>query len=546
MGVNATALAEPLLDAIDRLDWLCPSSESLVSLAEPSPVAEPFDPAIRLLRLRHDNLAAALEFALSRLSNPHLPFPDPARPACALALRASRTLARLAAELASDDPATAQIAETLAGLVPVGWLAVCALRPDLADQCLHQSTGDPILQQRLCWGVDHVAIARRVARRWQLPDWLAVSLAYPTLPAQTLIRLAGMVPPEWSAALAAARLAVALLPAPFAALGLVHAQPLDQLLHACHREASETHTLAQRLSDELAPAPPATPALANPLLLPLLRAVANRQQQATRRTLAQVERELDTLTELYVQQQIDAARLLQEEKLAALAEFAAGAGHEINNPLAVISGHAQYLAQRETDPQRQKTLAAIMRQTRRIHDVLTGLMQFARPTTPRLTMDDLRGVVEEVVDHLKLECSSTSDEPTLLLTTDLPTQPILLPMDRAQISQAVTALIRNAIQAVGKAGWVRVRLTQHRGEAVVSVEDSGPGLTAQQRRHLFDPFYSGRDAGRGRGLGLPIAWRIAQGHGGTVSYRVNPGEPTCFLLTLPLPVADRCCERTCA
>jgi len=560
MGVNATGVAEPLLAAMDRLKWLCPSTESLARLAEPSPAADPFDPAVQLLLLRYPRRADALQFALcclheyERQADP--PYPDPARPACALALRASRTLARLAGELATALPenhpsqaTTAQIASLLAGLTPLGWLVVCAVQPDLADRCVQPRAGDPILQQRLTWGIDHVAIARRVARRWQLPEWVAVPLAYPTLPTPTLMRLAGTVPDEWPAALGLARLAVALLSESFAPLGLPLAQPLADLLPICDRDGAEALHLARRVGDELATAAatPATAPQSNPLLLPLLRAALDREQQTGGQVLARVERELDTLVEWYGQQQARAAERLHEEKLAALAEFAAGAGHEINNPLAVISVNAQYLSQRETDPQRQKALATIIRQTRRIHEVLTGLMQFARPTPPRLTVEDLRGVVESVVNDCRGELASPSgDESGVLLTCELPEKPVLVPVDRQQIAQALAALIRNAVEAVGKSGWVRVGMEPRGHEVVVAVQDCGPGLTAHQRRHLFDPFYSGRQAGRGRGLGLPIAWRIAKEHGGDLIYQAQPGQPTCFALVLPTSATTSQPERRSA
>src|SRR5262249_52488588 len=101
-------------------------------------------------------------------------------------------------------------------------------------------------------------------------------------------------------------------------------------------------------------------------------------------------------------------------------------------------------------------------------------------------------------------------------------------------------LVRNALEAVPPHGWVRVLLElPPGGERVqVAVEDSGPGPTPEQRPHLFDPFYSGRSAGRGRGLGLPIAWRLARQHGGDVPLEPpHPDRPTRFVLVLPRPEA---------
>src|SRR5262249_59589974 len=85
-------------------------------------------------------------------------------------------------------------------------------------------------------------------------------------------------------------------------------------------------------------------------------------------------------------------------------------------------------------------------------------------------------------------------------------------------------------------GWVRVTTTFRPDRLEVAVEDNGPGPDERSRVHLFDPFYSGRAAGRGRGLGLPAAWRLAREHGGDVNYAPTPAGLTRFLLTLPASV----------
>jgi signal transduction histidine kinase len=98
-------------------------------------------------------------------------------------------------------------------------------------------------------------------------------------------------------------------------------------------------------------------------------------------------------------------------------------------------------------------------------------------------------------------------------------------------------LVRNAIEATPPDGWVRLRLEATADRALeVVVEDSGDGLrglTAAEREHIFDPFFSGRQAGRGRGLGLPTAWRLARGNGGEVRWDAAVVGLTRFVLRLP-------------
>jgi two-component system NtrC family sensor kinase len=109
--------------------------------------------------------------------------------------------------------------------------------------------------------------------------------------------------------------------------------------------------------------------------------------------------------------------------------------------------------------------------------------------------------------------------------------------DAAQVRAVLIALGRNAIDAAGKGGRVWVRIETGDEWTHIVVEDSGPGPTAGMVPHLFDPFYSGRNAGRGRGLGLSVAWRLAKQNGGDVQFD-RTGGVTRFVLTLPAEPAD--------
>jgi signal transduction histidine kinase len=99
--------------------------------------------------------------------------------------------------------------------------------------------------------------------------------------------------------------------------------------------------------------------------------------------------------------------------------------------------------------------------------------------------------------------------------------------------------VRNAIEAAPADGWAGLRLdTTDQGRVELIVEDNGPGPAPNQREHMFDPFYSGRQAGRGHGLGLPIAWRLARQIGGDVRFDDVPNGPTRFVLSLPRPAVE--------
>jgi hypothetical protein len=224
---------------------------------------------------------------------------------------------------------------------------------------------------------------------------------------------------------------------------------------------------------------------------------------------------------------------LEREKLAALMELAYGAGHEINNPLANIAARAQTLLADEVDPERRRKLTAIHRQAMRAHEMIADLMLFARPPKLELAQVDLRQIVRQVVDQQREAAAERSIE----LHCEVGDTPISVQADATQLAVAVAAVVTNAIEAVGAHGHVRVTAREWtEGEArsaEVIVRDDGPGISEAVRRHLFDPFYSGREAGRGLGFGLSKCWRIVTDHGGRVVVNNVDGGGAEFTIALP-------------
>lgn len=248
---------------------------------------------------------------------------------------------------------------------------------------------------------------------------------------------------------------------------------------------------------------------------------------------------------------------LQAVKLQALAEFAAGAGHEINNPLATIIGHAQLLLAGETDPERRQALATIGGQAYRIRDMIGDLMLLARPPAPRPQPVELALAVQEVIASLLPEL-----RPPGQLELQ-PAPPLSVMADPVQLRVVLGCLLRNSLEATTWQGTIRVSIAGPEGSVAADVpepeqsalsksdatsavsplqrvtlrvSDNGPGLTDEDLEHLFDPFYSGRPAGRGLGFGLCKTWVIVQAHGGEVSVRNLPEGGAEF--TLLWPVAE--------
>jgi signal transduction histidine kinase len=477
---------------------------------------------------------AALERGLRLLDSPapFLDWHDPrVRPLYDAALTVARLARALARRCGRADPDQAWCAGLAA---PLGWLALAAVAPARVASALLDSafSRDPAGTPARHLGVDPAVVARRLARHWDLPPWVAGIVTHLELPLEHARRF-GVDPTLFALTRLAVRLARqrgfelgllghAELRAEEAAVGLGPAE-----LEACEPGHDDTHPV--HWSDPHH----------QPLLRELLSLAIDNRRLRDRPRLARLESELDGLHAALGEQVRGEAERLRSAKLSGLAELAAGASHEINNPLAVISGQAQYVLGHEADwlaadadGAVKKSLQTIIHQTKRIHAILRDLMQFARPAPPRPNWLDLPTLMGEVAAGLEDVAAARR------VRVEVVTKPERLAVlaDPEQVRSVLASLLRNAIEAAPADGWARLALVEPGpAERVeVFVEDSGPGPAPEQRPHLFDPFYSGRSAGRGRGLGLPLAWRLARQQGGDVSLEpARPGQPTRFVLSLP-------------
>jgi signal transduction histidine kinase len=469
------------------------------------------------------------EEALRLLEQPA--FVDWNEPAVEPVYRASLAYAgvatRLAEHVTACDPENAWVAGLLA---PLGWLAASSVDGAQVGGCLANPAFPPQparVEQRL-WGLDLASIARRLARRWRLPRWLAIIVGHLGLPAEVAQTLGAD-----ATLFRVVQLAVALAQQHGAPLRLPVGGTTEELAAGLGLPA-ELMAALEREAHALTTGPGSEHTWQAPTSVPLLRdlltlAAENRRLRSARQQ-DQLEQEVDDLHRAVEAQHSAGAEQLRAQKLSALAEFAAGAGHEINNPLAVISGQAQYLLRSEQEAPRQQALQTIIGQAQRVHEMLRELMQFARPPRPEMQQLDVLSLAREVLTSLTE--LADGHRVRLIYPEDRPA--IHLHADPGQLRTALTCLLRNAIEAAGTDGWASVRLEQAACNQVdVVVEDSGSGPAWQQRQHLFDPFYSGRQAGRGRGLGLPTAWRLAREQGGDVRFVGLPGGPTRFILSLP-------------
>ena len=229
-----------------------------------------------------------------------------------------------------------------------------------------------------------------------------------------------------------------------------------------------------------------------------------------------------------------AVLLPRADVLEAMAEFAAGAGHEINNPLGSILGQTQILLKSEHSTERKQAFETIGAQAWRVRDMIGNSMLFARPPQPQKKNINLVEVVQQTLAPFDRSAADAGVEIHFATTADV----IDVVADRTQLSTLIAQLVRNAIESLRGAdqdGRVSVTLRDDLPNTVeLSVVDDGPGIVSDEvRRHLFNPFYSGRSAGRGLGFGLCLAWQIVRMHGGIILHETPKTGGAAFHVALP-------------
>jgi signal transduction histidine kinase len=245
------------------------------------------------------------------------------------------------------------------------------------------------------------------------------------------------------------------------------------------------------------------------------------------RLLVQSEQALENLKRLQ-------AQLVQTEKLVSLGQLAAGAAHEINNPLAAILGFSDLLADDDALPEKARSTASKIReQARRTKTLVGNLLSFARQVPPERTLLDINTVVSNAVQLRALDLRSSTTRVEQQLESVLPG----VRGDGNQLMQVFFNLISNAVDAMEahKGGVLTIKTMRDRGNVVILFSDTGPGIKEPHR--VFDPFYTTKPVGKGTGLGLSICFGIVQEHNGKILCYNRQEGGAVFRVELPAVLA---------
>ncbi len=220
------------------------------------------------------------------------------------------------------------------------------------------------------------------------------------------------------------------------------------------------------------------------------------------------------------------------DALDGLAEMAAGAAHELNNPLSVISGRAQILAEGETDPGKKQILGQIQKNADEISAIIDDLFVFASPSKPRPSRTDNRQILDEAIQLTSQKDGMEHIDARIEVAGDVKN----VFADSAQVVSAIANVISNSLDSyTDKIGPVKI--TASAGESTnfvkLTITDSGCGMDSETLQRATYPFFSNQPAGRKRGMGLAHAARLIRLNGGKLSITSHLGSGTTVTILLP-------------
>jgi len=219
------------------------------------------------------------------------------------------------------------------------------------------------------------------------------------------------------------------------------------------------------------------------------------------------------------------AIIARQEKLASLGVLAAGVAHEIRNPLTAIKFRL-YSLRKSLPGADNEDAAVIANEISRLERIVKDFLQFARPSEPELVAVPPDRMLREVLALLKPQLEKSEIELRLE-----PSDTAWVNADTQQIKEVLINLIQNSADSIGRKGTISLRARDENGTVLLEVADTGKGIPADVQERLFDPFFTTKEGGSG--LGLPIAARIVEKHGGEIRYQTQLHRGTTFAVALP-------------
>ena len=232
---------------------------------------------------------------------------------------------------------------------------------------------------------------------------------------------------------------------------------------------------------------------------------------------------------LYKEQRERFRRMSRADKLATIGELAAGAAHEIRNPLTAIQSSLQYLSRKIQSEKEKKLMTNALKETGRINEILSALLSFSRPSEIKKEINNLIDILEDSLDLISIQTKKYK----IQTLREYPKDPILINSDKAQLKQLFLNVLLNAAQAMAEGGELKIEvLPKNTQKILVAVSDTGEGIPEDKLDKIFDPFFTTKKGGTG--LGLSIGYGIIEAHQGEIEVKSQMNSGTTVFITLPL------------
>ncbi len=244
--------------------------------------------------------------------------------------------------------------------------------------------------------------------------------------------------------------------------------------------------------------------------------------------IAELNRQFGQMIDNLDQSRQDVIRVA---KLAVIGEMAASMAHEVRTPLGILRSSAQIL-QREAHLSAigHEMISFILSESERLNELVTTLLECARPKSPNFAEHDVNSIVE----HAGVLLNATAESKDISLTVTLTSTTCVCYCDRDQLIQVFLNLIMNAIQHTPSKGQISVSTEAHTDHVHIKIQDSGQGIPDELKAAVFEPFFTRRESGIG--LGLTVVQQIVLAHQGKIVVTDNPEGGACFHIQLPTQV----------
>ncbi|UOY94597.1 ATP-binding protein [Ectobacillus sp. JY-23] len=225
-------------------------------------------------------------------------------------------------------------------------------------------------------------------------------------------------------------------------------------------------------------------------------------------------------------------KMVRLEKMEVVSQLAASISHEVRNPLTVVKGFLQlFKMDGLTEEEKKRYIDTALIELDRAEGIISDYLTFAKPTSANITTIDVKQEMQRILDMLR----PFAYENSVLIHEHL--EECSVKGNVQNVQQVLLNIVKNAIESMPNGGVLRIQTKKTRNKVIIHIQDTGCGLTSEQRARLGEPYFSTKE--KGTGLGLMVSYRIIEAMKGTIEVESQLGTGTTFTIALPVPLCNK-------